>query len=46
MGRKVTIAAPRHPLNYMTTHLGPLAASDRGAMPHLPSRSITPGFPR
>lgn len=31
MGRKVTIAAPHHPLNYMTTHLGLLAASDGGA---------------
>lgn len=31
MGRKVTIAAPHHPLNYMTTHLGLLAASDQGA---------------
>ncbi len=31
MGRKVTIAAPHHPLNYMTTHLALLAASDQGA---------------
>lgn len=31
MGRRVTIAAPHHPLNYMTTHLGLLALSDQGA---------------
>lgn len=31
IGRKVTIAAPHHPLNYMTTHLALLAASDQGA---------------
>jgi acetyltransferase-like isoleucine patch superfamily enzyme len=30
MGRKVTIAAPHHPLNYLTTHLALLAASDHG----------------
>ena len=31
IGRKVTIAAPHHPLQYMTSHLGLLAASGQGA---------------
>lgn len=31
IGRKVTIAAPHHPLHYMSSHLGLLAASDQGA---------------
>lgn len=31
IGRKVTIAAPHHPLNFMTTHLALLAMSDQGA---------------
>lgn len=31
IGRKVTIAAPHHPLDHVTTHLGLLAASDQGA---------------
>ncbi|MEQ1888940.1 MAG: CatB-related O-acetyltransferase [Alphaproteobacteria bacterium] len=31
MGRKVTIAAPHHPLHFMSTHLALLAASDQGA---------------
>lgn len=30
IGRKVTIAAPHHPLHHMTTHLGLLAASGKG----------------
>jgi len=30
MGRKVTIAAPIHPLNYMTTHLGLLGTGGKG----------------
>ena len=31
MRRRVTIGAPHHPLNYMTTHLALLASSDQGA---------------
>ena len=31
IGRKVTIAAPHHPLQYVTSHLGLLASSGQGA---------------